>query len=153
MKVKERYIILAKIGVVLILTFGIILFIPPYFSEPHFKITKEVCVEEEYSDEGSICWEGCEYFYFSLEDRIDNLYKLSDCAKHCYETFKTVTCEQVEVDQIVILPDFCDEGDWVWWFMTKKDLSIEWLDNICEEIDENKYQCGDFQVETWEQFK
>jgi len=54
-----------------------------------------------------------------------------------------ITKEGVDVDKI-------DNNKWQ---IKKSDLTSEWLEENCELNDSDKYKCGDYLVEVWNQFK
>jgi len=130
-----------------------------YYSEPHFKITKEECRNETFLDIG-LSWEILEKI-----DNIEYYYRKIGCdyikeLKESMPTPKNVTkevCEQVEVDIIQtkfnmtyyfdngeVVERICDENtcrycyegtDDCWYShsgISKDELTKQWFDENCE---------------------
>lgn len=155
--------------------------------KPHFKITKEGCENtttpiRELSGGG--CNVGCLYYRKIINGSWDDS---KECLKFCESnlTYRE-TCEHVEVEEIDGTTVFCLEADKsmnmkychdnfrnkIFFKLSKKDLTISWLDENCECIEGgkddmtipcedlscsnrvcSKYKCQDYMVETWSQLK
>ena len=64
-----------------------------------------------------------------------------------------ITKEGIEVDEINLC-DFksCEDNHPV--IISRQDLTKQWLEENCELSDsDNKYKCGDYFVEVWDQIK
>ena len=121
--------------------------------EPHFKITKEECRNEMEIFEGKI-------EYFSIEEKINFTELDLNISGVAYILTKKI-CEQVEVERIEY-----KEGFFIY---NGYGLTIEWLDESCEDITPCKtdydgelicdnptktFRCGEnYVVEVWNQIK